>query len=186
MIKSAKFAVSTLLAAGLAPLPAAADDDSKVGPHPDDSVLDRIKSLVMSIDDSHTYTLAQHRSHSSHRSHRSHSSHRSGGIQLAPGPLSTGATTRNDTSTPPNSILPSSPAIARKLTILPGNSQKFRELVLRTQIALHSKGYHVGEVNGELHARTVAALYQYQEDAGEVPSGRLTAASLSLLGIVAQ
>ncbi len=186
MMKTAKFAVSTLLAAGLAPLPASADDDSKASPHPDDSVIDRIKSLVMNIGDSHTYTLAQHRSHSSHRSHRSHASHRSGGIQLVPGPLATAATTRNETSTPPNSILPSSPAVARKLTILPGNSQKFRDLVLRTQIALHSKGYQVGDVNGQLHARTVAALYQYQEDAGEVPSGRLTTASLSLLGIVAQ
>jgi hypothetical protein len=40
-------------------------------------------------------------------------------------------------------------------------------------------------VNGELHARTVAALYRYQADRGLVPSGKLTNELLSSLGIAA-
>ncbi len=181
-----RLAVSTLLAAGLTPLPVLGDDDSKAGDHSHDSLTDRVRSIVTSIGDSYTYTLAQHRSHASHGSHKSHSSHRSGGVHLVRDAVALASGTRNEASTPPNSVLPSSPAIARKLKILPGNSPKFREVVLRTQIALLAQGYQVGEVNGELHARTVAALYRYQETMGEVPSGRLTDTSLSLLGIVAQ
>jgi len=89
-------------------------------------------------------------------------------------------------STPPSSILPSSPAIVKKLKILPGNSEKFRELVMRVQIALLAKGYDVGEINGGLHARMVAALYKYQEDVSQIPSGKLTNETLSSLGIIAE
>lgn len=44
----------------------------------------------------------------------------------------------------------------------------------------------MGEVNGELHARTVAALYKYQEDTHQIPSGKVTNEVLSSLGIIAQ
>jgi len=95
-------------------------------------------------------------------------------------------TSRNESSTPYNSVLPSTPAIAKKLKVLPGNSEHFRTLVTRTQLALIARGYEAGEVNGEVHARTVAALYRYQTDTGFVPSGKITSETLSSLGIVAQ
>ena len=191
MTRKGKFAIPTLLAAGLTPLSVAADDDTKANLRSGDSLFDQMKGIVTSIDESHRFTLAQHQSHVSHGSHGSHQSHRSYSYQLLPGeggPDATvaSASTRNEMSTPPSSVLPSSPAIAKKLKILPGNSGKFYELVMRTQIALLAKGYQVGEVNGELHARTVAALYQYQEDTGQIPSGKMTNEVLSSLGIVAQ
>jgi len=191
MTMKGRFAIPTLLAAGLTPLTAASDGDTKASASSGDPLFDEIKGIVTSIDESHRFTLAQHRSHISHGSHGSHQSHRSYSYQL---PLGEGApdtavalgSTRNEMSTPPNSVLPSSPAIAKKLKILPGNSGKFRELVMRTQIVLLAKGYEVGEVNGELHARTVAALYRYQDDVGQIPSGRVTSEVLSSLGIIAQ
>ena len=191
MTRKGKFTIPTLLAAGLTPLAAAADDDNKASVRSGESLFDQTKEIVTSIDESHRFTLAQHRSHLSHGSHVSHQSHRSYGYQLLPGEGAPDAaiaspSTRNEMSTPPNSVLPSSPAIAKKLKILPGNSTKFRELVMRMQIALLARGYQVGEVNGELHARTVAALYQYQEDAGQIPSGKVTSEVLSSLGIIAQ
>ena len=191
MNRKGKFSIPTLLAAGLTALPVAADVDTETNPGTGDLLFDHMKGIVTNIEEAHRFTLAQHRSHQSHSSHRSHQSHRSYSSQpplgesgpQAAAPLEN---TRNKMSTPPNSILPNSPAIVKKLKILPGNSRRFRELVMRTQIALFSKGYHVGEVNGELHARMVAALYKYQEDVGHIPSGKLTNEVLSSLGIVAQ
>lgn len=155
----------------------------------DDSLLDRLKGMVTNIDESHSFTLAQHRSHQSHASHGSHQSHRSYGYRLPTGEAETAvasAPSRNEMSTPPNSILPVSPATARKLKVLPGNSGKFGELVTRAQIALAAKGYDVGAMDGQIDARTVAALYRYQGDQGMVPDGKLTNEVLSSLGIVAQ
>lgn len=191
MSKKGKFAIASLLAAGLTPLPLVADNDVKVNVHLGDPLFDRMKSIATSIDESHQFTLAQHRSHGSHGSHGSHQSHRSYSYQLLPGegqPTTAVASsgTRNERSTPANSVLPSSPAIVKKLKILPGNSKKFRKLVMRLQISLLGRGYEVGEVNGELHARTIAALYRYQNDAGQIPSGKVTNEVLSSLGIVAQ
>ena len=191
MNRKGKFSIPTLLAAGLTALPVATDVDTETNPGTEDSLFDHMSGIVTNIEEAHRFTLAQHRSHQSHSSHRSHQSHRSYSSQSLLGESGSQAgvpseSTRNKMSTPPNSILPSSPAIVKKLKILPGNSGKFRELVMRTQVALLSKGYHVGEINGELHARAVAALYKYQEDAGQIPSGKLTNEVLSSLGIIAQ
>jgi His-Xaa-Ser repeat protein HxsA len=181
MARKGKFAIPTLLAAGLVPFAAAGDEEEATAT--EGSFFDGLKKIVSSISDTHKFTLAQHRSHSSHASH---SSHRSSGARLTRGDAQVASgSTRNEMSTPPTSILPSTPAITRKLKILPGNSGKFRELVTQAQIALLVRGYETGEVSGELHARTVAALYRYQADKGLVPSGKLTNEVLSSLGIAA-
>lgn len=187
-----KFAIPALLAAGIAPISANAEEQ----PAADDqtnSLVDSVKAIAAQIGDSHEFTLAQHQSHSSHASHYSHSSHRSSGFRFSPQDndnstmlASLGGDDRNTSSTPPNSVLPSSPAIAQKVKILPGNSGKFRDLVLRAQLALYTRGYEVGSVDGDLHARTSAAIFHFQTDKGLVPDGRLTNEVLSALGIVAQ
>ena len=93
-------------------------------------------------------------------------------------------------STPTSSILPSSPAITdlagekRKLKVLPGNSGKFKDTLLRAQVALASQGYSVGAVDGEMHARTVAAIYEFQLQSGIEPTGKLSPETLSKLGIL--
>ena len=191
MNRKGKFSIPTLLAAGLTALPVATGAEAEKSSESENSLFDHMKGIVKNIEEAHQFTLAQHRSHQSHSSHRSHRSHRSSSYQSPSIPSGSQATTparstRNEMSTPPNSVLPSSPAIVKKLKILPGNSGKFRELVMRTQIALLAKGYRVGEINGELHARVVAALYKYQKDTGRLPSGKLTNETLSSLGIAAQ
>ncbi len=188
MNRKGKFSISTLLAAGLTALPVAADIATETNSGTGDSLFDHMKGIVTNIEEAHQFTLAQHQSHQSHSSHQSHRSYsyQSSSVQAGPQATLLSESTRNKMSTPPNSILPSSPAIVKKLKILPGNSGKFRELVMRAQIVLLSKDYHVGEINGELHARMVAALYKYQEDAGQIPSGKLTNETLSSLGIGAQ
>jgi His-Xaa-Ser repeat protein HxsA len=192
MTKARKLAIPSFLAAGMVPFGATADVGQAETESGGGTLLDNIDALISSIEDSHHYTLAAHSSHASHASHGSHGSHRSSSMRpdapssdVAMATLE-GAITRNVSSTPPTSILPSSPAIARKLKVLPGNSKKFHDIVMRAQIALHTRGYEVGAVDGSLHARTVAAIYLYQSDAGVVPSGKLTTATLSSLGLPAQ
>lgn len=93
---------------------------------------------------------------------------------------------RNEASTPRSAILPSSPALAKKLKTLPGNSKTFSKIVSRTQISLASSGYDVGPINGQIHARTVAAIYEFQERSGMIPTGKLTNDVLGSLGIIAE
>jgi His-Xaa-Ser repeat protein HxsA len=186
MAKNAKFAIPTLIAAGLAPFAAAGDEPGQGSVVNDDSLIDSFKKIVANIDESHEFTLARH---SSHASHASHQSHRSYSYRVTPeddAVMQASAKSRNESSTPYNSVLPSTPAIAKKLKVLPGNSEKFHTLVTRMQLALIVRGYEAGEINGEVHARTVAALYRYQSDAGFVPSGKVTPATLSSLGLIAQ
>lgn len=193
MKKKVTFTIPGLVAAGLVPFSGAIANNSENAVTEDSSMFESLKNMILGIDESHSYTLAQHSSHASHASHGSHGSHRSasyrsppaseGELEFQPVGLDT---TRNEQSTPPTAVLPSSPAIAKKLKVLPGNSAKFGELVTRVQLALTSRGYEVGEVDGRMHARTIAAVYQYQQDRGMIPSGKLTNDVLSSLAIVAQ
>jgi His-Xaa-Ser repeat protein HxsA len=187
MASKGKFAIPTLLAAGMTPLAAGAGDVARAPAQEQDSLWSSIKKMVSNISETHKFTLA---AHGSHGSHGSHSSHRSSGSRLIPGDgnqtETASADTRNMRSTPPNSVLPGSPAIAKKLKVLPGNSGKFKDIVTQAQIALLVRGYESGEVSGELHARSVAAIYRYQADHGFVPSGKLTGEVLASLGITAK
>lgn len=199
-MKSAKYVISGLVAAGLLPLHTGGlHADKGVSKTADDGLISKIKNLVDDITSTQKYTLAQHQSHqshSSHESHQSHGSHRSSSYnsprldwQANPAGVvseSTSGNGRNVASTPPSTVLPSSPAIARRVKILPGNSAKFRKAVTEAQLALLARGYDVGQLNGELHARLMAAVYRYQSEAGMVPTGRLTGETLASLGVVAE
>lgn len=187
MKRKGTFVVSGLIAAGMTPFAAGAGDLARA-PAPDqDSLWSSVKKMVTNMSESHTFILAGHRSHGSHASH---SSHRSSGSRLIPGDGSqvetAAADTRNMNSTPPTSVLPNSPAITKKLKVLPGNSGKFKDIVTQAQVALLVRGYESGEVSGELHARTAAAIYRYQSDHGFVPTGKLTGEVLASLGIAAK
>jgi His-Xaa-Ser repeat protein HxsA len=187
MARYFRFAIATLIAAGLTPLASTSGQSANDSTETDRSLLNSLKKIVANIGNSHRFTMAQHQSHQSHGSHQSH---RSSSHRITPedgaAVLQASAGSRNEASTPYNSVLPSTPAIAKKLKILPGNTRRFRELVTKTQVALLASGYEPGEVNGEIHARTVAALYRYQADKGFVPTGKVTGETLSSLGITAQ
>lgn len=182
------FTIPSLLAAGLVPALSSAEE----GTVTQTKKTDDLSKIILSISDEHEYILAAHRSHSSHGSHGSHrsSSFRSfsnpgptTGEAIEPSDL-TGS--RNDMSTPPSSVLPQSHGTLEKGKILPGNSHKFRKIVLRVQLALDGLGYDVGSINGELHATTVSALHKYQGDKKLIPSGKITQKVLDSLGIVAK
>ena len=194
--KAIGYVVPSLAAAGAVSADLGGFDSSKVSA-PLDSLKDA-KSIVSNFQDNQVFTLAghsSHASHGSHGSHGSHSSHSSSGLileqideseqRMAINGLDTGA--RNEASTPRSTVLPSSPAIAKhkKLKILPGNSKKFTEVVTQVQIALGSRGYDIGAVNGEYHARTIAAIYEYQAARGIPATGKITPETLSSLGIIA-
>jgi His-Xaa-Ser repeat protein HxsA len=160
----------------------------------DNSLTDWVKDLVAENKSKQAYTLAYHQSHQSHASHASHQSHRSyhHPIDVPNDNLtsqnigeSIGIEGRNMSSTPANSILPSSVAITKKVKILPGNSGKFKDIVSKAQIALAARGFDVGALDGELHARTVSAIHSFQKSSGMAPSGKLDPETLSRLGVVA-
>jgi len=181
------FAVPTLLAAGLF----AYSSSDKNATTEESPLADNISDIISSIDNSHEYTLAGHGSHSSHGSHKSHSS--GGGFNLPPKSGVNDATgipsnlmgTRNTMSTPPKSVLPSSFAVTKAMKILPGNSLKFKKILLRAQLSLNSSGYDIGPMGNGMNAETVAAIYRFQKDKGMIPSGKLTNEVLSALGISA-
>lgn len=195
--KTASYVVPSLFAAGMVAEPAIAEIDGATSNSAPADL--EAKSLVSEISKQQTYTLAGHSSHGSHGSHGSHSSHSSySGINLiqeedaknteetliASSGMDGG---RNESSTPRSAILPSTLATAekRKLKTLPGNSKKFADIVRQAQVALSIKGYNVGAINGELHARTIAALFEYQSSVGLLANGKLNPETLSAIGIVA-
>jgi hypothetical protein len=126
----------------------------------------------------HKYTLAGHSSHSSHASHGSHSSHRSstgGGYYFAP-------------VSPPAPASPQplySAPVPAPLVTLPGNSNKFRQIVIQVQTALKLFGYQM-PVTGVVDDATRQALISFQNDWSMKPTGTITPAVLEALGISAQ
>ena len=136
------------------------------------NALDWLKDMMVDLKDEHVYTVAGHSSHQSHGSHGSHQSHQSYSYNSMPQPgdenfgAYAGLEGRNLSSTPTSTILPSSVAITKKVKRLPGNSQKFRDIVARTQLALTSRGLDVGAVNSVLNIGSaliilIGALYYF-------------------------
>lgn len=154
-----------------------------------DGVGDATPEMAQRLQLQHTFTLAGHRSHSSHSSHSSHRSSSSGGY-AAPRPSAPAYTppssgTRNQSSTPPSSILPSPPAAAAPKT-LPGNSGKFLEIVRKVQLALTSYGYYDGAIDGVIGKNSRAALSRFQSDYGLKVTGTITPEVLDAFGIAAR
>lgn len=184
-----RFRISTLALAGFVSHgPAEAAVTPELGADGPD--LDR-RSLIEVFRGEHSFDLAGHRSHSSHSSHRSssggggghssHSSHRSSAS--APAPRST-PSSRNNNSTPPSNVLPSSPATAPKT--LKGNTSQFKEIVRQVQIALATRNYYYGAVDGLYGPETRAALVRFQSDSGLEVTGTITQGTLDALAIVAR
>ena len=188
-----KFAIAALAAAGFTSTTSSAQPPNQE--QSKSNFLDDIKKIVKSMTQPHEYTVAQHRSHGSHGSHVSHGSHRSyykspeledSQFFKSETAVLESAVSRNENSTPRNTVLPSSPAIAKKLKVLPGNSSKFREVITAAQVALVARGYEAGPINGNLQAKTMAAVFKFQRDSGLLPDGKLTPEVLTALNVVAK
>lgn len=94
------------------------------------------------------------------------------------GVLDTMQSSRNENSTPRESILPFSPAIA-------GHRQADEvDIVLRSKAILTKLGYDVGRFDEKTSAKLAAAVYRFQKARSLHPSGRLDAATLNKLGIM--
>ena len=91
--------------------------------------------------------------------------------------IDTMRTSRNTDSTPPESILPSSPAIA-----VEQNSGDV-SAVLRAKAVLTRLGYDVGRFDEVKSAKLKAAVYRFQKAHGLETSGDLDGPTLTLLGI---
>ncbi len=91
---------------------------------------------------------------------------------------------RNEDSTPPNAVLPVSPAIARSSQ--EPVSGKETALILRTKAFLLRLGYDVGRLDGRVTAKYKAAIFRYQQAHGIPASGDLDDVTLGKLGISAE
>lgn len=91
--------------------------------------------------------------------------------------LDTMQSSRNENSTPRESILPFSPAIA-------GQRQNPEvDAVLRSKAILTMLGYDVGRFDDRMSAKLTAAVYRFQKAHDLRPSGRLDTSTLQKLGI---
>lgn len=197
-MKKRRFLISSLVAAGIVPVHGSQATPAGTwplagGPDPDDD-----DALVSRFAQDHGFTLAQHRSHSSHASHSSHRSGSSGRVRTPapapaprtpramPTPRPTPAPTRNERSTPPSSILPSSPATAPQgLSPAPSRSQ-IEGVVLQVQIGLASYGYYEGALDGIMGPLMRDALRRFQSDYGLEVTGTITPEVLDAFKIVAR
>lgn len=85
---------------------------------------------------------------------------------------------RNESSVPRNSVLPFSPAIA--------TAQIEDSLILKAKLALHTRGYEVGTIDGFLSARFLASLIYFQRDNGLSETGKLDTPTREALKVFQQ
>jgi His-Xaa-Ser repeat protein HxsA len=87
---------------------------------------------------------------------------------------------------PPKQQVPeAAPQQPAPLVTLPGNSDKFKRIVLQLQSALTIYGYYSGPINGQVGAETKAAISKFQEDWSLKVTGTVTPDLLNALKIVA-
>lgn len=91
---------------------------------------------------------------------------------------------RNEESTPRQTVLPSSPAISSRLPAEAPDAPV--EAILRVKAILTTLGYEVGRFDGLMTARLKAALYTYQINHGLAATGSLDQPTMNRLGIGVQ
>ncbi|WP_426232005.1 peptidoglycan-binding protein [Pararhizobium sp. DWP3-4] len=67
--------------------------------------------------------------------------------------------------------------------VLPGNSDKFRQIVIQVQKALSLFGYYDGVIDGKIGPQSKVALAKLQEDYGLKVTGTITPEVLNSLNI---
>lgn len=158
-MKKRRYLIPTLAAAGFLPTNSA---DAAVAASLSSKPLDTESDFNQRLELEHKYTLAGHRSHSSHSSHRSHRSSSSGGYTTTR-PAAPVQPRSNSTS--PRTVLPSLPN-AQAVVPLPGNSEKFKQIAMRVQLALISYGYYNGAVDGIMGKQSKAAFPDFKATMG--------------------
>ena len=100
--------------------------------------------------------------------------------QVPPSSLDVMEHSRNERSTPRDSVLPVSPAIARPDQ--DAHTETNTALILRTKAFLVQLGYDVGRLDGRITAKLKAAIFRYQQAHGLPVSGELDDATIRNLG----
>jgi His-Xaa-Ser repeat protein HxsA len=198
------YLVPSLIAAGFMPSKSdAAAVSGTVEKKSPQSMFDRLRV-------SHVYTLAGHSSHSSHASHASHVSSAGGSYlpraddggtytepapNYAPKPLYQApapvyAPPPPPIYSPPPAAVYVAPAPAPSLApaplkVLPGNTDRFRRIVIQVQTGLVAFGYYPGPVTGQVDAATKAGLSKMQDAYNLKVTGTITPEVLTALGISA-
>jgi hypothetical protein len=157
-----RFLIASLATAGIMPIPAS-EQRVLVQSVSHDGSADSIEAAIGRFAAQHHFQLAQHRSHSSHSSHRSHRS--------------------SSRSTPPTSVLPSSPAVAPNRLFGGSEEDPFKEIVRKVQRALIAYGYYNGIDDGIVGKNTRAALVRFQTDYNLKVTGTVTPEVLNAFGI---
>lgn len=178
-MKKRRYLIPTLAAAGFLPTKSL-DAAANVGLQPTPQKVG--SDFAQRLELEHKYTLAAHRSHSSHSSHRSHRSSSTGSYSTTR--PSTPVQPRSN-STSPRTVLPSLPN-AQPAAPLPGNSEKFKQIAMRVQLALISYGYYNGAVDGIIGSQSKAAISKFQNDFNLKVTGTITPEVLNAFGISAQ
>jgi His-Xaa-Ser repeat protein HxsA len=182
-----RFLIASLATAGIMPIPAS-EQRVLVQSVSHDGSADSIEAAIGRFAAQHHFQLAQHRSHSSHSSHRSHRSSSSGSSSsrsyptVTPAPAPT-PSSRNSRSTPPTSVLPSSPAVAPNRLFGGSEEDPFKEIVRKVQRALIAYGYYNGIDDGIVGKNTRAALVRFQTDYNLKVTGTVTPEVLNAFGI---
>ncbi|MGV1951066.1 His-Xaa-Ser repeat protein HxsA [Agrobacterium vitis] len=198
MKKIRVYLVPSLIAAGFMPLKSeAATVTGLIDKKAPNTLFERLRVK-------HVYTLAGHSSHSSHASHASHASSSGGGYVVPRRDYGTGSGTTYVSPDPtpsyspnvgppvksfppaPTSPVTTSPSVEPSpLKTLPGNSNKFRRIVIQVQTALIAYGYFGGPITGQVDAATRAGLSKMQTAYDLKVTGTITPQVLSALGISA-
>lgn len=190
-MKKRVFAITSLLAAGFfsTKADAAITPETVLKKAPEGTIFDRLRLQ-------HLYTLAGHRSHSSHSSHSSHRSSTGGGYVSTPRYYDPSPTYVQPNYPPAPQPAPQlapapllsapSPSYAPAPKVLPGNTDKFRQIVIQVQTAMSLYGYYDGEVDGRIGPQSRVALAKMQEAFGLKVTGTVTPEVLDKLGIAAQ
>jgi hypothetical protein len=203
-MRSSRFLIPSLLAAGFGPHDAAQGSLTHVTTTGSDDP--EAGTLIRLFTQDHGVTLAQHRSHSSHSSHSSHASHSSGGgghyshmshtshrSSSTADPLYTPpdySTPTPPSPPPPPPSAPVSPPTQRAtppasdgLPALSGRSQRFMAIVRRVQLALLAQGFYEGHVDGIVGPAMRSALRRFQESRSLTVTGTITPQTLDALMI---
>ena len=173
-----RFFIPTLLAAGFLPA-----NNVALAAVPRDDEGGKKQSLFDVFKLAHKYNLAAHRSHSSHGSHRSHRSSGGGSIYTPPRATTPFPAPKLYDPTPPQRILPSPPVAPKTL---PGNTAKFRSIVMHLQTCLSLFGFYPGAIDGAVGPETAAAISKFQEQWGFPITGTVTPEVLDACGIAAK
>ncbi len=155
--------------------------------------LDNLPNMASPLNQNVNNLYAAHRSHSSHRSHASHRSHYSGyGTSTYSAPITTPTVPTGNTGNSFNSDSSSVDSLSSTIDAssvqrrLKGNDKAMMDLVMRVQIALFTRGYDVGVIDGRLGSKTRDEIKHYQRDKQLNVTGTMTTELLISLGIQIQ